>query len=93
MGPLRIGQKLTAHGGIVDTAGSQLLFNEVRIGKTAYAADGACGIFFDFVSKRQETSFLSKIGVISRGDCIAQAGMVGQSDVEAVDPCMFKKGD
>ena len=41
MGPLRIGQKLTAHGGIVDTAGSQLLFNEVRIGKTAYAADGA----------------------------------------------------
>ena len=37
--PIRVCQKLAAHGGAVDAAGAQLFLHEIRVGKPAHAAD------------------------------------------------------
>lgn len=88
-----LGNQLAAHGSIGNAAVGKLLFHKVRIRQPAHTAYRQLRNLPHTVTIAQKTAFFSKIRMIGRRYGIRKAGMIRQSHMKAVNPCLFQHGN
>lgn len=89
--PLRVGQKLAAHGGALDMSIEKLLLHKIRVVQAAHPANGEIGILTHFVAELEETTGMTKVRVVCRRNRIFQRRMVRQGHMEAGYACPFQQ--
>ena len=81
--PIRVCQKLTAHGGALDAPGSKLLLHKIRVVQSAHTANRQLRVPPHLIAEFEEASRLVEIGMIGGRDGVFQCGMVCQRYMEA----------
>ena len=89
--PIRVCQKLAAHGGALDTSIEKLLLHKIRVVQAAHPANGEIGILTHFVAELEETTGMTEVRVVCRRNCIFQRRMVCQGHMEAGYACPFQQ--
>ena len=89
--PIRVCQKLAAHGGALDTSIEKLLLHKGRGIQAAHPANGEIGILTHFVAELEETTGMPKVWEVCRGNRIFQRRMVRQGHMEAGYACPFQQ--
>ena len=82
--PIRVCQKLAAHGGALDTSIEKLLLHKIRVVQAAHPANGEIGILTRFVAELEETTGMPKVWVVCRRKHYGQ-GHKGQTVKRAAD--------
>ena len=81
--PIRVCQKLAAHGGALDASAGELLLHKIRVVQTTDTTDGKVGVLPHLIAEFEEASRLAEIGMIGGRDGVFQCGMVCQRYMEA----------
>ena len=89
--PIRVCQKLAAHGGALDTSIEKLLLHKIRVAQAAHPANGEIGILTHFVAELEETTGMPKVWVVCRWNRVFQRRMVRQGHMEAGYACPFQQ--
>ena len=89
--PIRVCQKLAAHGGALDASVEKLLLHKIRVIQAAHPANGEIGILPHFVAELEETTGMPKVWVVCRRNRIFQRRMVRQGHMEAGYACPFQQ--
>ena len=89
--PLRVGQKLAAHGGALDAPGSKLLLHEIGVVQAAHAAEGQAGVLPHSIAELEEAARLAEGRVAGGRDGVFQCRVVGQRDMEAGHARLFQQ--
>ena len=88
---VRVSQKRTAHGGALDTSIEKLLLHKIRVVQAAHPANGEIGILTHFVAELEETTGMTEVRVVCRGNRVFQRRMVRQGHMEAGYACPFQQ--
>ena len=89
--PIRVCQKLAAHGGALDTSIEKLLLHKIRVVQAAHPANGEIGILTHFVAELEETTGMTEVRVVCRRNRVFQRRMVRQGHMEAGYACPFQQ--
>lgn len=89
--PIRVCQKLAAHGGALDASAGELLLHKIRVVQTTDTTDGQVGVLPHLIAEFEEASRLAEIGMIGGRDGVFQCGMVRQGHMEAGYACPFQQ--
>ena len=89
--PIRVCQKLAAHGGALDTSIEKLLLHKIRVAQAAHPANGEIGILTHFVAELEETTGMTEVRMVCRRNRIFQRRMVRQGHMEAGYVCPFQQ--
>ena len=89
--PIRVCQKLAAHGGALDMSIEKLLLHKIRVVQAAHPANGQVGVLPHLIAEFEEASRLAEIGMIGGRDGVFQCGMVRQGHMEAGYVCPFQQ--
>ena len=89
--PIRVCQKLAAHGGALDASAGELLLHKIRVVQTTDTTDGQLGVLPHLIAEFEEASRLAEIGMIGGRDGVFQCGMVCQRYMEAGYACPFQQ--
>ena len=81
--PIRVCQKLAAHGGALDASAGELLLHKIRVVQTTDTTDGQVGVLPHLIAEFEEASRLAEIGMIGGRDGVFQCRMVCQRYMEA----------
>ena len=81
--PIRVCQKLAAHGGALDASAGELLLHKIRVVQTTDTTDGQVGVLPHLIAEFEEASRLAEIGMIGGRDGVFQCGMVCKRYMEA----------
>ena len=87
----KMDEKLAAHGGALDTSIEKLLLHKIRVVQAAHPANGEIGILTHFVAELEETTGMTEVRVVCRGNRVFQRRMVRQGHMEAGYACPFQQ--
>lgn len=93
IGPLRVGDELSAHGGAVHAPGVKLFLDEVGVIQSSDSAYRQVGDRPDGVAEGEEAPLVAEVGMFGRWDRVGEGGVVGQRHMETGDARPLQQRD
>ena len=89
--PTWIRFKIDWHGCPIAKGSIKLLLHKIRVVQAAHPANGEIGILTHFVAELEETTGMTEVRVVCRGNRVFQRRMVRQGHMEAGYACPFQQ--